>query len=131
MVAELAELAALAMPAGHLRVVLTAQGSDARLSEQAALAPLKLQDAASEAAGLPSVWVDPQRRFQQIEGFGGAFTEAAAVTWQGLNPDRRAALLRDYFDPQHGHGYTFCRVHMNSCDFALGNYAHADRKSVV
>ena len=121
--------AVLAPPAGHLRVVLTAQHSGARLSEQAALAPLGLQDAqdpASKTAGLPSVWVDPQRRFQQIEGFGGAFTEAAAVTWQGLDPERRADLLRDYFDPQLGHGYTFCRVHMNSCDFALGNYAHAE-----
>jgi glucosylceramidase len=45
-----------------------------------------------------------------------------------LSPARQAELLRAYFDPNpaHGHGYTLCRVHMNSCDFALGNYAHAD-----
>ena len=35
-------------------------------------------------------------------------------------------LLRACFDPETGHGYTLCRVHMNSCDFSLGNYAHAD-----
>ncbi len=77
--------------------------------------------------GLPRVWVNPRRRFQRIEGFGGAFTEAAAVTWQKLAPAEREALLQAYFCPQHGHGYTLCRVHMNSCDFALGNYAHADQ----
>ena len=77
-------------------------------------------------AGLPSVWIDTNKVFQTLEGFGGAFTEAAAVTWQKLSPARQQEVLRDYFDPQQGHGYTLCRVHMNSCDFALGNYAHLD-----
>lgn len=77
---------------------------------------------------LPSVFVNTARAFQTLEGFGAAFTEAAAVTWRSLSPERQAELLRAYFDPnpEHGHGYTLCRVHMNSCDFALGNYAHAD-----
>lgn len=72
------------------------------------------------------VWFDPAHGFQEIEGFGGAFTEAAAVTWQQLAPAQRQEVLRAYFSDPDGHGYTFCRVHMNSCDFALGNYAHAD-----
>lgn len=76
--------------------------------------------------GLACVWVDPKRLFQVIEGFGGAFTEAAAVTWQKLSAARREQVLRDYFDARQGHGYTLCRVHMNSCDFALGNYAHVE-----
>lgn len=74
---------------------------------------------------LPRVVVDTSRRFQTHLGFGGAFTEAAATVWQGLPEKARAQLLRDCFDPVHGHGYTLGRVHMNSCDFALGNYAHA------
>ncbi len=78
------------------------------------------------AADLPRIWVDPARRFQTIEGFGAAFTEASAVTWARLGDKQREALLRAYFDPLHGHGYTLCRVPMNSCDFALGHYAHAE-----
>jgi glucosylceramidase len=101
------------------RVFLTTRDSSDRLTEQPPMAP-----AEPAGAELPRVWVNPERRFQVIEGFGGAFTEAAAVTWQRLPPDERGALLRAYFDPRHGHGYTLCRVHMNSCDFALGNYAH-------
>ena len=99
---------------------LTARGG-ACLAEQAALPPATEHD-----EHLPRVWVDPARRFQVIEGFGGAFTEASAVTWLELGEVQREALLRAYFDPGQGHGYTLCRVHMNSCDFALGNYAHAD-----
>lgn len=92
------------------------------MTEQAPLRPAGRLDAA-----LPRVWIDSTTRFQTLLGFGGAFTEAAAVTWHGLSAPRRHELLSDYFDPERGHGYTFCRVHMNSCDFALGNYAHAEQ----
>ncbi len=92
-----------------------------QLSEQAPLQALE-QD-----ARLPTVVVDTSRRYQVIEGFGGAFTEAAASVWQALGDAAREALLLDYFDPVTGHGYTLCRVHMNSCDFALGNYAHVEQ----
>ena len=103
-----------------IRMFLTANDGAARLSEQV---PPTL---AGRAGGLPTVMVNSRRRFQSIEGFGGAFTESAAVTWQKLGLERRAQVLRDYFDPQLGHGYALCRVHMNSCDFSLGNYAHVE-----
>ena len=63
---------------------------------------------------------------QTLIGFGAAFTEAAAVTWQKLSAENREAVLKAYFDPKDGHGYTFCRTHMNSCDFSVGNYACDD-----
>jgi glucosylceramidase len=84
-------------------------------------------DRAAHAASPARLWVDSSRRFQLLEGFGGAFTEAAATTWLKLSETQREALLRACFHPQQGHGYTLCRVHMNSCDFALGNYAHVER----
>jgi glucosylceramidase len=71
--------------------------------------------------------VDPSHAFQEIEGFGGAFTEAAAVTLHRATPAQQEEILRACFDPVHGLGYTLCRTHINSCDFSLGNYAHADR----
>ena len=61
-------------------------------------------------------------RGQQFHGFGGAFTQAAAVCWKGLPPERRQAFLDAYFGPD-GLGYTLGRAHIGSCDFALGNYA--------
>ena len=72
---------------------------------------------------LPSITVDPRTSYQVIEGFGGAFTEAAAVTFYRMPPEARAEILRAYFDPHQGHGYILCRTHINSCDFSTGNYA--------
>jgi glucosylceramidase len=105
---------------GPIRWFLTARDGGARLAEQPPLRPV------AGETGLPSLWVDTRHRFQEIEGFGGAFTEAAAVTWLALGAGRREELLAAYFDRDHGHGYTMCRVHMGSCDFALGNYAHVE-----
>jgi glucosylceramidase len=103
-----------------MRVFLTAQGSDARLAEQPPLQPLH------GGHDLASVVVDVSRTFQTLLGFGGAFTEAAAVTWLKLGLEQRDAMLRDCFDAHQGHGYTLGRVHINSCDFALGNYSHVE-----
>ena len=72
------------------------------------------------------VSVDPSKRFQVIEGFGGAFTEAGAVTLQKLSPANRQLALWAYFDRMKGHAYSLCRTHINSCDFALGNYAYTE-----
>ncbi len=109
------------MPAlSSIRFFLSSQSGGARLAEQPALL------AEPAESGLPVLMVNPQRVFQTIEGFGGAFTEAAAVTWQKLGAARREQVLQDYFEARGGHGYSLCRVHMNSCDFSLGNYAHVE-----
>lgn len=103
-----------------IRCFLTARDNGARLTEQPALA------ATADERDLPTVTVNTDRAFQQIEGFGGAFTEASAVNWLALGAARRQQVLEAYFDPGLGHGYSLCRVHMGSCDFALGNYAHVE-----
>jgi glucosylceramidase len=73
-----------------------------------------------------SILVDASKRFQAIEGFGGAFTEAAASTFAKMDSEAQSAILKAYFDPVEGLGYSLCRTHINSCDFALDNYAYAE-----
>ena len=109
------------VPCPPVRWFLTARDGVARLTEQAPLT------AEGQIEGPARVLVNAGRRFQVMEGFGAAFTEAAAVTWQQLGPAHQQQVLRDCFSRTEGHGYTLCRVHMNSCDFALGNYAHVER----
>jgi len=101
------------------RHYLTARDNDNRLKLQGTL-PLQEK----LGGGPATVFVDPARQFQVIEGFGGAFTEASAVTLQKLSTANRERVLRAYFDPKEGHAYSLCRTHINSCDFSLGNYAY-------
>lgn len=102
-----------------VQVIRTAKDTGERLSPQA---DLVLRPEAVQAPH--SVNVDASPRFQTIEGFGGAFTESAAVTLYKLPPEKQAEVLRAYFDPVNGLGYTLCRTHINSCDFSAGNYAY-------
>ena len=58
---------------------------------------------------------------QEIIGFGGAFTEAAAHNYHKLSPDAQHKFLQAYFG-EDGIAYTLGRIHINSCDFSLGSY---------
>ena len=71
----------------------------------------------------PLITLLPDIEYQEIKGFGGAFTEAAAVTLAKLSKENQNRIIKLYFDENSGIGYNFGRVHMNSCDFSEGNYA--------
>ena len=68
----------------------------------------------------------PEIVYQEIKGFGGAFTESAAVTLDKLSAENRRRVLELYFDKEKGIGYNLGRVHINSCDFSLENYTCVD-----
>ncbi|MGL5540732.1 MAG: glycoside hydrolase family 30 protein [Erysipelotrichaceae bacterium] len=64
----------------------------------------------------------PSMTYQTHLGFGGAFTEAAAYNFAQLSSANQTQLLNAYFTKEGLH-YNLGRTHLNSCDFALGNYA--------
>jgi len=71
----------------------------------------------------PPITLDPAQRFQEIVGFGGALTESSAWVLAQLPAPKRLEILRRYYDPQEGIGYTLARTHINSCDFSLNMWA--------
>jgi glucosylceramidase len=109
------------MSANDISIYATIQRNDQRLSQQESIFFNE-----EILFDYPSIMVDSRPRFQVIEGFGGAFTEASAVTFNLMSSEAQSAILRAYFDPVDGLGYTLCRTHINSCDFSLGNYSYDD-----
>jgi glucosylceramidase len=103
---------------GNWSVFETAQAGGHRLSEVPG-------PSGAPGAASPSVVIrcDAGRPFQEIEGFGGALTESSAWVLDQLPADRRAEVLRRYYDPREGIGYTLARTHINSCDFSLGSWS--------
>ncbi len=78
---------------------------------------------ATGAAGLTpaqTISIDVGKQFQEVEGFGGALTESSAWVLAQLPAEKRSEVLRRYYDPKEGIGYTLARTHINSCDFSLG-----------
>ena len=67
----------------------------------------------------------PELAEQTMEGFGGAFTEAAAVCYDSLTAEAAEDFVESCFG-ESGLKYNLGRLHMNSCDFALGNYTYIE-----
>ena len=69
--------------------------------------------------------VYPEIAGQQIEGFGGAFTEASAHNYAQLNQSLQQEVITGYFG-RDGLRYNLGRTHIHSCDFAMGNYTYIE-----
>ena len=67
----------------------------------------------------------PQIRYQLIEGFGGAFTDAAGYVFSLMPAELQEQFLTDCFSPK-GLNYSFGRTSVDSCDFSCGMYAADD-----
>ena len=63
----------------------------------------------------------PQKRYQQWEGFGGAFTESAGYIFSLLTKAQQEQLIDAYYGTD-GLGYTLGRIHIDSCDFSLAHF---------
>jgi glucosylceramidase len=72
----------------------------------------------------PCVFVDPSKAFQTLLGIGGALTDASAEVFAELPQERQRELLRAYYDPEQGIGYTLARTSIHSCDFSSESYTY-------
>ena len=70
----------------------------------------------------PLLNVYPQVTYQTFRGFGGMFTEAAAYCVKNAGGNNGDRMVQDLFG-ESGLHYCCGRVHLDSCDASLGNYA--------
>lgn len=63
----------------------------------------------------------PELEYEMFEGFGGAITEAAGYVYHLMNEEQKKQVIHTYFSPEQMN-YRLVRVHIDSCDFALGTY---------
>jgi glucosylceramidase len=106
---------------GQVAVYETAEAPAHRLTR---IADAQLAPGGPLAEARNYVFVDPGKAFQAVIGIGGALTDAAAETYYKLPESSRRELMRAYFDPTDGIGYTIGRTHINSCDFSSESYSY-------
>jgi glucosylceramidase len=105
----------------HVEVYLTAKDTSQRLAKAG---EFELAASFRMVEKEEYIFVDPTKTFQTIIGIGGALTDASAETFYKLPNDRQQEILRAYFDPQMGIGYTLGRTHIHSCDFSSESYTY-------
>jgi glucosylceramidase len=105
--------------ADTIAVYLTEQGTENRLTQQESLHFKVLPQPAEKQQ---CVFVDPSKTFQTLLGIGGAITDAAAETFDRLPEAKRRELVRAYYDPEKGIGYSLIRTNIGGCDFSSASY---------
>jgi glucosylceramidase len=101
---------------------LTASNTPHRL---AMISDVQFEPAPGGPEGPGVVFLDPSKTFQTVLGIGGGLTDASAETFYKLSPAAQQEILRAYFDPVNGIGYSLGRTHINSCDFSSESYNYA------
>jgi glucosylceramidase len=102
-------------------VYLTAKGTGQKLARTD---DLSFVDMPQPGEKQETIFVDPSKTFQTVLGVGGALTDAAAETFYKLPKDKQQEVLRAYFDPEKGIGYSLGRTHIHSCDFSSESYTY-------
>ena len=71
----------------------------------------------------------PNITYQNIIGFGGAFTEASCFCLSEVSNTISTKILNDYFSPKENN-YTFCRLPIGSSDFSINSYSYSNKKDL-
>ncbi|KAH7706576.1 O-glycosyl hydrolase family 30 protein [Aphelenchoides avenae] len=69
--------------------------------------------------------VDASKTYQEVFGFGGAFTDSAGIQLRRLSARARKHLLKTYYG-NNGIEYSVGRVPMASTDFSTHEYSYLD-----
>lgn len=76
----------------------------------------------SASAGAEQLQLAPQVKYQEVLGFGGAFTDATCYTFNRLSPSAREQLFHEMFHPSQM-GLSVGRVCVGSSDYAIKVYS--------
>ncbi|MDO5523446.1 MAG: glycoside hydrolase family 30 beta sandwich domain-containing protein [Bacteroidia bacterium] len=76
------------------------------------------------------IQIDSGVKYQQIDGFGAAFTGSACYNLMQMPADKRAELLKETFHPEEGMGYSYIRVSIGCSDFSLSEYTYCDTPGI-
>jgi len=111
----------IAAPAPAARMWLTTA------DQKQKLAPQPLVKAAGRARGDETVIIDSSRRFQRMQGFGAAMTDASAELLSRLPEKKRRAVMAELFGRKHGGlGLSFTRLTVGASDFSRTHYSYDD-----
>jgi glucosylceramidase len=105
-------------PSGEVAVWTTSS-----TQKHAKQSPLRWGKAAGSTAG--SVVIDPAQEYQQVLGFGAAFTDAACFTLNRLDPQVRKELFHKMFHPSEM-AMSTSRVCVGSSDYAQNAYSYTE-----
>ena len=104
-------------PAGDIEVWVT--NKKIRCSRSGSVSWQPVQPTSAEQG----IVLNPDKKFQDILGFGAAFTDAACYMFSQLSSDARSQLFHELFHPSQM-GFNVCRTCMGASDYSTRLYSY-------
>ena len=98
------------------KLIVTEKNSDKRFNQEGLI----------ESNKQATMILDTSTTYQEMVGFGGAFTESAAYNLIRISKEKREEAIKAYFDKEEGLGYTLGRVSIHGCDFSINSYTYIE-----
>lgn len=84
----------------------------------------------SSHASTHLIEINPEVKFQEMEGFGAAITGSTCYNLLKMTKEDRQALLEKTFNPTTGYGYSYIRISIGCSDFSLDEYTYCDTPGI-
>ena len=107
----------------NLLIFTTAKDTDLRLTNTGSK---EFKPGSQPPETVNSIFVNPDKQFQKILGFGGSITDASAEVFAKLPENKQQEFLEAYFDKENGIGYTLARITIHSADFSSESFTYVE-----
>ena len=105
-----------------IELYTTAKNTDLRLSKRKnKIFKLRVQPLETEV----SIFINPNKTFQEYLGIGGAITDASSEVFSKLSTEKQNDFLQAYYGSD-GIGYNIIRTSIHSSDFGLGSHTYIE-----
>jgi len=77
-----------------------------------------------------TITLDPNTRYQTMDGFGAAITGSTCYNLMQMAPADRAQFLKETFSETEGMGQSYIRIAIGCSDFSLSEYTLCDKPGI-
>ena len=77
-----------------------------------------------------TIQVDPAKEYETMDGFGFAITYSTCYNLLKMEPEARAAFLKQTYSPTQGYGVSYARISIGCNDFSSTEYSLCDTKGL-
>jgi glucosylceramidase len=76
------------------------------------------------------ITINPEKRYQEMEGFGAAVTGSTCYNLMQMDPAGRKKFLTETFSHEKGLGFSYIRISIGCSDFSLSEYTCCDEEGI-
>lgn len=89
-----------------------------------------LLELSSKAESSLVITLNPEERYQSMDGFGAAVTGSTCYNLMRMSPADRTAFLKKTFSEEEGLGFSYIRISIGCSDFSLSEYTCCDQPGI-